>query len=111
MPNDNSRARELAQQRSVSLGEAAWLQVAAVIAIVVILHVPLGNYLARVYTATTSWRMEEAVYRAVGVEPDHHQLWTKYQSSLLAFSLVSVLLLYALLLVQVHLPDRGAMRE
>ena len=33
-------------------GTAAWLQVAAIIAIVVILHVPLGNYLASVYTAT-----------------------------------------------------------
>jgi K+-transporting ATPase ATPase A chain len=72
---------------------------------VVILHVPLGNYLARVYTATTSWRVEKAIYRVVGVEPDHHQRWTKYLSSLAAFSLVSVLLLYALLLVQVHLPE------
>ena len=47
-------------------GTAAWLQVAAIIAIVVILHVPLGNYLASVYTATGNWRLERAIYRIVG---------------------------------------------
>jgi len=47
--------------------------VAAVIAIVVILYVPLGNYLARVYSATTDWGIERAIYRVVGVQPDDHQ--------------------------------------
>jgi K+-transporting ATPase ATPase A chain len=83
----------------------AWLQVAAVIAIVVILHVPLGNYLARAYTAPTSWRVEMAIYRIVGVEPDNEQRWTKYLTSLLAFSAVSVLLLYGILLGQTYLPE------
>jgi K+-transporting ATPase ATPase A chain len=72
---------------------------------VVILHVPLGNYLARVYTASTSWRVEKAIYRVVGVQPDNEQRWTKYLTSLLAFSWVSVLLLYAILLGQAHLPE------
>jgi len=81
------------------------LQVAAVIAIVVILHVPLGNYLARAYTAPTSWRVETAIYRIVGVEPDNEQRWTKYLTSLLAFSAVSVLLLYGILLGQTYLPE------
>lgn len=78
---------------------------AAVVALVVILHVPLGDYMARVYTATTSWRVEKAIYRAVGVQPEDEQRWTKYLSSLLAFSAVSVLLLYAIMLLQVHLPE------
>ena len=47
-------------------GTAAWLQVAAIIAIVVILHVPLGNYLASVYTATGNWLVERAIYRIIG---------------------------------------------
>ena len=64
---------------------------AAIIAIVVILHVPLGNYMASVYTATGNWRVERAIYRIVGVQPDDRQRWTKYLSSLLAFSAVSVL--------------------
>jgi K+-transporting ATPase ATPase A chain len=87
------------------------LQVAAVIAIVVILHVPLANYLARAYTAPTSWRVGMAIYRVVGVEPDNEQRWTKYLTSLLAFSAVSVLLLYGILLGQRICRNRGAIRE
>ena len=66
---------------------------AAIIALVVILHVPLGNYMAGVYSATGDWRVERAIYRIVGVQPDDRQRWTKYLSSLLAFSAVSVLAL------------------
>ncbi len=84
---------------------SAWLQVAAIIALVVILHVPLGNYLAGVYTAGADWRIERGIYRIVGVRSDDQQRWTKYLSSLLAFSLISVLFLYGLLLAQVHLPE------
>jgi potassium-transporting ATPase potassium-binding subunit len=72
---------------------------------VVILHVPLGNYLARAYTAPASWRVERAIYRIVGVEPGSEQRWTNYLTSLLAFSAVSVLLLYGILLGQSHLPE------
>lgn len=86
-------------------GTAAWLQVAAIIAIVVILHVPLGNYMASVYTSTGNWRVERAIYRIVGVQPDDRQRWTKYLSSLLAFSAVSVLALYGILLLQAYLPQ------
>ena len=78
---------------------------AAVIAIVVILHVPLGNYMAAVYTSGSDFRAERAVYRLVGVQPEAQQRWTRYLSSLLAFSVVSVLVLYALLLLQVNAPE------
>lgn len=81
------------------------MQLAAIIALVVILHVPLGNYMAAVYTSATDWKVENAVYRVVGVRPDGQQSWRGYLSSLLAFSLVSVLLLFAILLAQVHLPE------
>lgn len=81
------------------------MQLTAVVAVVVILHVPLGNYMARVYSTTADWRLERAIYRIVGVQPADHQRWTKYLSSLLAFSAVSVLFLYALLLLQVYLPE------
>ena len=71
----------------------------------VILHVPLGDYMARVYSSSSSWRLEKAIYRVVGVQPDEQQRWTRYLSSLLAFSVVSVLLLYGILLLQVHLAE------
>jgi K+-transporting ATPase ATPase A chain len=92
-------------------GITAWLQVAAIIAVVVILHVPLGNYMARVYSATGDWRVERAIYRVVGVQPGDRQRWTKYLSSLLAFSAASVLLLYGLLLLQAYLTQPWGHKE
>ena len=86
-------------------GTTAWSQLIVVIAVVVILHVPLGNYMARVYTTTADWRVERAIYRIVGVQPNDHQRWKKYLSSLLAFSAASVLFLYVLLLLQTYLPE------
>jgi K+-transporting ATPase ATPase A chain len=83
----------------------AWLQLAAVIVIVGMLHVPLGDYMARVYSGGSDWRIETAIYRLVGVQPDQEQHWTRYLRSLLAFSAMSVLVLYGLLLLQTHLPQ------
>jgi hypothetical protein len=42
---------------------AAWLQVAAVAVAVIILHVPLGNYMASVYADTRHWRLENVLYQ------------------------------------------------
>lgn len=86
-------------------GTAAWGQLVAIAVFVVFLHVPLGNYLAAVYTARTDWRVERVIYRLVGVQPDNQQRWTGYLSAILAFSAVSVLALYGLLLLQVYLPE------
>ncbi len=84
---------------------AAWLQLIAVVLLVVILHVPLGNYMARVYTDSGHWRVERVMYRLIGAQPDNRQRWANYGFSLLAFSAVSVLFLYGLLLAQTQLPE------
>ena len=72
---------------------------------VVTLHVPLGDYMARVYADARHWRLEKVLYRLMGAQPDDGQRWTKYGTSVLAFSAVSVLFLYGLLLVQTRLPE------
>lgn len=86
-------------------GTAAWGQLVAIAVLVVFLHVPLGDYLAAVYTSHKDLRVERVIYRLVGVRPDGQQRWTGYLSAVLAFSAVSVLLLYGLLLLQVYLPE------
>jgi K+-transporting ATPase ATPase A chain len=73
--------------------------------VVVIVHVPLGNYLARVYTDIRDWRAERVIYRLIGAQPGDVQRWPRYLTSLLAFSGVSVLFLYGLLLLQTRLPE------
>jgi K+-transporting ATPase ATPase A chain len=86
-------------------GASAWIQLAVVIGVVGALHVPLGDYLARVYTAGTDWRVEKIIYRVVGVDSSTEQRWTRYLGSVLAFSAVGILFLYGWLLAQAHLPS------
>ncbi|MCW2942664.1 MAG: K+-transporting ATPase, KdpA, partial [Actinomycetia bacterium] len=81
-----------------------WWQAVAVIVIVGVLHVPLGDYLARVYDSPRHLRAERALYRLIGVAPDEDQRWTRYLGSVLAFSAMGVLLLYGLLRLQTYLP-------
>jgi len=81
-----------------------WLQALLIVAIVAALHIPLGDYLARVYTSTRHWRLETALYRICGINPESNQRWTHYLGSLLAFSALGVMALYALLRLQAHLP-------
>ena len=88
----------------MSPATAALLQVVALVVALAVVHVPLGDYLARVYTDTRHLRVERLIYRLGGIEADADQRWPAYARSLLGFSFVSILLLYALMRVQDHLP-------
>ena len=67
-------------------------------------HVPLGDYMARVYLGEKHLRVERWIYRVSGVNPDVEQRWSTYLRSVLAFSAVSVLFLYGMLRLQGNLP-------
>ncbi|MFE4019686.1 potassium-transporting ATPase subunit KdpA [Streptomyces sp. NPDC059101] len=79
---------------------AGWLQVTALVVALALSHRPLGDHLARVLTTERHWRAERLVYRLGGVNGDVDQRWPVYLRGLLAFSLVSVLFLYAFLRLQ-----------
>ncbi len=83
---------------------AAVVMIAVLVAVLAIVHVPFGDYMARVYTSSRHLRVERAMYRLVGVDPDREQTWGVYARSVLAFSAVSVLFLYLFQRVQSHLP-------
>ena len=78
--------------------------------LVVALAWPLGLYLAQVYEGGRTWLspvlapVERGFYAAAGIRPEAGQHWTRYALSVLAFSLASFLLLYAVLRLQDHLP-------
>ncbi|MFE6687656.1 potassium-transporting ATPase subunit KdpA [Streptomyces sp. NPDC057743] len=84
------------------MGETAagWLQVAALVAALALSYRPLGDYLAHALTSERHARAERLVYRLGGVRPDADQRWPVYLRSVLAFSLVSTLFLYAFLRLQ-----------
>ena len=79
-------------------------QIVLVVAALALCHVPLGNYLATTFTSPKHLRIERAVYRLCGVDPDAEQSWRGYLRGLLAFSALSVLSLYALQRLQEWLP-------
>lgn len=82
---------------------AGWLQVLALVGALGISFRPLGDYMARVLTTNRHGRAELLVYRAAGVNGDVDQRWPSYLQSVLAFSAVSILFLYAFLRLQNHL--------
>ncbi|MEO5873362.1 MAG: potassium-transporting ATPase subunit KdpA [Streptosporangiaceae bacterium] len=66
-------------------------------------HVPLGNYMYRVFCAKRHSKVEKGLYKIIGVDPEAEQRWSAYARSVLAFGLVSVLFLYGFQRVQEHL--------
>ncbi|BBX72327.1 potassium-transporting ATPase subunit KdpA [Mycobacterium shinjukuense] len=73
-------------------------------AALVTVHVPLGDYMFRVYSCEKHWRAERFVYRLIGANPASEQTWASYARSVLAFSAVSVIVLFVLQLIQDKLP-------
>ncbi|NKY84771.1 potassium-transporting ATPase subunit KdpA [Nocardia veterana] len=78
--------------------------VATLLVALAAVHIPLGDYMYRVYSGTRHSRAERIVYRAIGVQPGVEQTWGIYARSVLAFSAMSVLLLFFLQLIQGRLP-------
>ena len=80
------------------------LSIAVLLTLLAVLYVPLGDYMARVYTSSRHQRVERLVYRFTGVSPDAEQSPRSYAISVVGFSLVSIAVLMAILMGQAHLP-------
>jgi potassium-transporting ATPase potassium-binding subunit len=88
----------------VSTSTAGIAFLALLVVALVAVHVPLGDYMYRVYTSPKDWRVEKAIYRVIGADPKAEQPWYAYARSVLAFSAVSVLFLFFFELLQDKLP-------
>src|SRR6516225_9731316 len=77
------------------------LQVLIFLGIVLLVTKPLGLYMYKIFNGERTWLspvlvpVERFIYRISGVNPEE-QKWTGYIISVLIFSLVGMLLLYAL---------------
>lgn len=80
------------------------LTIAALLVLLAIVYVPLGDYMARVLTSPRHLRAERVLYRLGGVDPDAEQSTRGYVLSLLAFSVAGIALLLAILMGQAALP-------
>ena len=78
--------------------------------VVVALAKPLGLYMARIYEGQPAFLnrigapLERLIYRACGVDPAQEMRWTQYAVAVLAFSLIGLLVAYALQRLQNYLP-------
>ncbi len=86
------------------------LQILLFIAAVIAITVPMGAYMAKVFAGERTFLhrilrpMESAVYKLCGVDESAEHHWTGYAGGVLAFSLVSILLTYAIQRLQQWLP-------
>jgi potassium-transporting ATPase potassium-binding subunit len=70
----------------------------------------LGGFMARVFTRQRTWLdpivrpLERLIYRLTGVDESREMRWTEYAVAVLLFSVVSMLVLYAMQRLQTFLP-------
>ncbi|BCM93813.1 potassium-transporting ATPase potassium-binding subunit [Abditibacteriota bacterium] len=85
-------------------------QIALFCAVLLLSVKPLGAYMARVFEGERTLLspalspLENGLYKLFGVSKDDDQTWVQYAFSLLAFSLVGLLLTYVFLRLQGMLP-------
>ncbi len=87
-----------------------WLQIGIFFGLIIAVTKPLGVFMARVFNRERTFMdpvlhpLERLVYRLTGVDEDHEMRWTEYAISMLLFSVVPMLVLYALQRLQGLLP-------
>lgn len=81
-------------------------QAALFAALLVAVAVPLGLYMARVFSGEVTFLapVERALLRSAGIRPDEGQHWTRYALSLIAFNAAGFVLLFLILRFQHLLP-------
>src|SRR6516164_577493 len=82
---------------------AGWLQFLLLFAALAACYVPLGNYIAHIYTTKNHLRIERGIYKLCGIDPEADMRWTVYVRSILAFSVVAVLFVYLIQRTQHYL--------
>jgi len=87
-----------------------WLQILFFFLLVLAVTKPLGIFMARVFNRERTFMdpllrpLERLLYRVTGVDENREMGWIEYAISMLLFSVVSMVVLYALQRLQLHLP-------
>src|SRR2546428_6422628 len=79
-----------------------WFQILFFLVAIFLVTPVLGGFMSRVFTRQRTWLdpalrpVERLVYRLTGVDETREMRWTEYAVALLLFSVVSMLVLYAM---------------
>ncbi|MDK7749597.1 potassium-transporting ATPase subunit KdpA [Brevibacterium sp. UMB10442] len=80
------------------------LQLPLMVALLAVVHVPMGNYMAHTFTSAKHLKIERFIYRLAGVNPEAQHTWKMYLRNILVLSALSVLGMYILQRIQQWLP-------
>ena len=87
-----------------------WLQLALYMAVLTACVIPLGGYMAKVFqgerhilSPVLGW-LEKSIYAVTGANPEKDMTWVEYAIAIMVFSLISFVLLFAILTYQNLLP-------
>src|SRR5919108_1460630 len=87
-----------------------WLQILLFFLIILAITKPLGVFMTRVFKRERTFLdpilrpIERLIYRLTGVNEEREMRWTEYAVAMLLFSVVSMVVLYALQRLQYYLP-------
>src|SRR6478609_321302 len=87
-----------------------WLQILFFLLAVLLVTPVLGGFMARVFARERTFLdpvlrpLERLIYKLTGVDETHEMRWTEYALAMLAFSIVSMLVLYVMQRLQAVLP-------
>jgi K+-transporting ATPase ATPase A chain len=87
-----------------------WFQIGVFFVAIFAVTAPLGRFMTHVFRRERTWLdaplrpLERAIYRVTDVDPQHEMRWTEYAVAMVAFSAMSMLLLYAIQRLQLWLP-------
>jgi K+-transporting ATPase ATPase A chain len=87
-----------------------WIQIIIFFAAIFACAKPLGVYMAKVFEREKTFAdvifrpIERLIYRLTGIDESKEMRWTEYATSMLIFSLVTLLVTYALERLQHYLP-------
>jgi len=87
-----------------------WIQIFLFFGALLVSAKPLGLYMARVFAHEKTFMdilfrpVERLIYRVVGIDEGQEMRWTEYATSMLWFSLISLLFVYAFQRLQQYLP-------
>jgi K+-transporting ATPase ATPase A chain len=87
-----------------------WFQILLFLALIFLITKPIGIFMTRVFNRERTFMdpllrpIERLLYRVTGVDENHEMRWTEYAVAMLLFSLVSMIVLYAMERLQGHLP-------
>ena len=88
------------------MSSSAWILLAVYMAVLLVLAIPLGRFMANVMEGRFAWanKLEAPLYRLAGVDAGAEMTWLRYTMAILLFNGLGFIVVYGLQRLQAWLP-------